>query len=48
MADQPLNQQIVDLRNRLSTIDGQLNKVGDAPEGLEDLKAAVRREIGQS
>ena len=41
MADQPLNQQIVDLRNRLSTIDGQLNKVGDAPEGLEDLKAAV-------
>jgi hypothetical protein len=41
MADQPLNQQIVDLRTRLSTIDGQLNKVGGAPEGLEDLKAAV-------
>src|SRR4029453_3279693 len=41
MADQPLKQQIGDLRKRLSTIDGQLNKVGGAPEGLEDLKAAV-------
>jgi hypothetical protein len=41
MADQQLSQQIVDLRNRLATIDSQLNKVGDAPEGLEDLKAAV-------
>jgi hypothetical protein len=41
MADQPLSQQIIDLRNRLGTIDNQLTKVGDAPEGLEDLKAAV-------
>jgi prefoldin subunit 5 len=41
MSDQPLNQQIVELRSRLSTIDSQLTKAGNAPEGLEDLKHAV-------
>lgn len=36
-----LSQQIVELRSRLGTIDSQLMRAGMAPEGLEDLKAAV-------
>jgi hypothetical protein len=41
MADATLVQQVVQLRQQLTTVDAQLAKSGENAEGLEDLKAAV-------
>lgn len=41
MDNQPLNAEITRLRTQLTTIDQQLLKSANAPEGLEDLKRAV-------
>ena len=41
MADEPLTQQVVALRNMLNTLDSRLAKTSTPPGGLEDLKRAV-------
>lgn len=41
MAEEPLSQQVVALRNMLSTLDARLAKASTPPGGLEDLKRAV-------
>jgi hypothetical protein len=41
MADETLAQQVVQLRQQLTTVDAQLAKSRENAESLEDLKAAV-------
>jgi hypothetical protein len=41
MTNDPLSQQIAQLRQQLTTVDAQLAKSDGTAEGLEDLKAAV-------
>ena len=41
IGDATLAQQVVQLRQQLTSVDAQLAKSGENAEGLEDLKAAV-------
>jgi hypothetical protein len=41
MADEPLIQQLVTLRNLLDEVDARLTRASAVPEGLEDLKRSV-------
>ncbi|HET6798277.1 MAG TPA: hypothetical protein VFH40_14045 [Gemmatimonadales bacterium] len=41
MADEPLTQQLVTLRNLLDDVDTRLSRAPAVPEGLEELKRSV-------